>query len=236
MTIQSELVAMQDCAYQAFLRRLLPTVAPEKVIGVRTPLLRAMARRLSGTDAARLFLTQLPHAYFEENNLHAFLIERIGDFDQTIQALDAFLPYVDNWATCDQLRPAVFQKHRARLLAPVDRWLASAHPYTVRFGIGMLMRFFLDDAFLPVYPQKVAAVQSGEYYVNMMIAWYFATALAKQWDAVLPMLQGCALTPWVHNKTIQKALESDRIAPEKKAQLRLLRVDLAQGGADPQAQ
>lgn len=225
-TVQSRLFAMQDLKYRDFQCKLMPTVDPDTVIGVRTPELRKLAHVFSREPEAADFLQNLPHKYYEENNLHGFLIEGMKDYGQVISALDAFLPYVDNWATCDLMRPKIFRKHLPELREQIKRWMASDHVYTIRFGIEMLMTFFLDDQFQPEYLDWVADVRSEEYYVNMMIAWYFATALAKQYDAALPYLQEHRLEPWTHNKTIQKAIESYRITDEQKAYLRSLRVKL----------
>lgn len=218
------LFAHQDLGYKAFHAKLMPTIHPDTIIGVRIPVLRQMAKELHKTPEATAFMRQLPHTYYEENNLHAFFIAQIQDFDTCVEALQRFLPYIDNWATCDSLRPVCFKKHRAELLPWIQRWLASDAPYTVRFGIEMLMTYYLDEYFTPEYPQWVASIQSGEYYVNMMIAWYFATALAKQWAAVVPYLKVKSLPVWVHNKTIQKAVESYRITTEQKAYLSTLRL------------
>ena len=221
--IQRRLFALQDAEYRAFQCKLMPTVAPETVIGVRTPALRELAKALSGTEAAEAFLAELPHRYYEENNLHGFLLCRIRDFDPCLAAVERFLPYVDNWATCDCLSPRAFARTPEALLGPIRRWLASDHVYTCRFAIGCLMRWFLDDRFAPEYPEMVASVRSEEYYVNMMIAWYFATALAKQYDAVLPWLEQRRLAPWVHCKTIQKACESFRVPEAHKNHLKTLK-------------
>ena len=218
--IRARLFALQDKGYQAFQIKLLPTVSPERVIGVRTPAIRALAKELRSTPQAQAFMAQLPHLYFEEYNLHGALIDSLRDFDACIVALDAFLPYVDNWATCDQTSPKCFKNRQSALLPHVRRWMASPHAYTCRFGIGMLMRWYLDDAFIPEYLQWVASIRSEEYYVNMMIAWFFATALAKQYDAALPYIAQRRLSPWVHNKAIQKALESNRVTVEQKTVLR----------------
>ena len=222
--IKDELFRMQDEKYRDFLCKLLPTVAPETVIGVRTPALRAYAKTLEKQGDVTPFLRDLPHAYFDENQLHAFLLSGMKDFRRCLDEVDAFLPFVDNWATCDQMSPKVFQKHRPELLTKIYEWIASDETYTVRFEIGMLMQHFLDDAFDPTYPEAVAAIRSEEYYVNMMIAWYFATALAKQYDAVLPFLVHHRLKPWTHNKTIRKAIESYRNTPAQKADLKGLRI------------
>ena len=220
------LISMQDETYAVFLRKLLPTVPPESVIGIRTPELRALAKQMLKNGTAEGFISNLPHAYFEENQLHAFILSEMKDFDVCIKAVDTFLPYIDNWATCDQLSPKVFKKYAERLLPFIDGWISSDQTYTVRFGIGMLMQHFLDDRFTPAYPEKVAAVISDEYYVNMMIAWYFATALAKQYESVLPFIENRTLPAWTHNKAIQKARESYRITPGQKEYLNSLKVKL----------
>ena len=222
-TIRARLLALQDPAYRAFQASLLPPDVQSAVIGVRTPALRALAKELRGSDTAAQFLQALPHASFDENQLHAFLLAGGRDFAAVLAGVEAFLPYIDNWATCDQLSPAVFRTHRAQLLPAIRRWMASGRVYTVRFGIGMLMAHFLDDAFDPAYPAAVAAVPGGEYYVDMMAAWYFATALAKQYGAVIGLLRADALPVWTHNKAIQKAVESRRIPPARKEYLRTLR-------------
>jgi len=271
--IRSRLFALQDVPYRDFQAKLIPTVDPETMIGVRTPALRQLAKELakspsgngkagsgkagpagSGKTASgkngkassakkhtglppelSAFLSELPHRYFDENQLHAFLISEIKDFDVCIAETERFLPYIDNWATCDQMSPKIFRKHRPELLPYIRKWIvpdgtgagtfkvSPEKTYIVRFGTGMLMEHFLDDDFDPAYPELVSRIRSGEYYVNMMTAWYFATALAKQYDAVLPYLTEKRLDPWVHNKTIQKAVESFRITPEQKAYLKTLR-------------
>ena len=222
--ISEELFALQDTEYQTFQSKLMPTIPPETVIGVRTPLLRKRAKELAGTPQAEHFLQSLPHRYYEENNLHAFLIEKIRDYDTALAETERFLPYINNWATCDCFCPKVFAKHKEELLIPLRRWLGSDQTYTVRYAMGMLMRYYLDEDFQPEYLAWVAGVHSEEYYLNMMRAWYFATALAKQPDAVLPWLTDRRLDVWTHNKTIQKAVESYRISPERKQQLRELRI------------
>lgn len=216
--MKDRLFALQDLGYRNFNTKLLPTVDPDMIIGVRMPQLRALAKTVRIED-----LGPLPHRYHEENALHALCIERIKEFDRCMAALEAFLPYVDNWAVCDSLRPKCFKKHKTELLRYIERWLESEHPYTVRFAIEMLMVHYLDEDFSPKYPEMVASVFSNEYYVNMMSAWYFATALAKQYDLVIGYLQEERLSVWIHNKTIQKALESFRITEEQKAYLRTLR-------------
>lgn len=222
--IRARLFALQDEGYRAFHSRLMPTVPLETVIGVRVPALRRLAKQLAGTPQAEAFLQELPHTYYEENNLHAFLLESIRDYDAALAATEKFLPYIDNWATCDSFCPKVFAKHKEELLPVLRRWMASDHPYTVRYGMEMLMRYYLDEDFRPEHLAWAAAVHSGEYYINMMRAWYFATALAKQPEAALPWLTERRLDVWTHNKTIQKAVESSRIPAETKAFLRTLRV------------
>ncbi len=222
--IRAELFALQDLPYRDFQSRLIPGMDPERMIGVRTPALRQLAKRLSARTDLGSFLDALPHRFFEEDQLHAFLISGMKDAERCFAALERFLPYVDNWATCDQMSPKVFRRHRAALLERIRVWIASGETYTTRFAIGMLMEHFLDEDFAPEHPELVAGVRSEEYYVRMMIAWYFATALAKQYEAVLPYLEERRLDAWTHNKTIQKSVESYRIPPERKEQLKRLRV------------
>lgn len=221
--IQQELFSMRDLNYRAFHSRLIPTISPDTIIGVRTPQLRRYAKHLSKTPDAEVFLHTLPHTYYEENNLHAFLIEPHKDYAQVIDELNAFLPFVDNWATCDAMSPRVLRSHAQELYPQVLTWIRSAHTYTIRYGIGMLLRHYLDEHFQPEHLAVVASIHSDEYYVNMMIAWYFATALSKQYTSAIPYLTQRQLPQWVHNKTIQKAVESYRISPETKQYLRTLR-------------
>jgi 3-methyladenine DNA glycosylase AlkD len=224
--IREVLLAHADADYQAFQASLMPTVDPATVIGVYTPSLRRMAKELKGTPGEAALLQALPHEYFEENQLHAFLIEHIPDFDTALTATDAFLPFVDNWATCDQLSPKAFKGEFDRLLPHVRRWMADPAPYTCRFGLGMLMRYGLTDCFDPVFLEEAAApaVTAREhYYVRMMVAWFFATALACRYDAALPYLAERRLPLWIHNKTIQKACESYRVEEAHKDVLRGLR-------------
>lgn len=218
--IRERLFAKQDSEYRDFHSKLIPTIDKETVIGVRTPVLRKLAKELSGTPEADAFLRCLPHQYYEENNLHAFLLEEIRDYETCLAEVDRFLPFVDNWATCDSMAPKIFKKHLPELLPQIRIWLDSERTYTVRYGIGMLMRYYLDEEFSPEYPKMVAQIESEEYYIRMMAAWYFATALAKQYDQVLPYIEEQRLEPWTHNKTIQKAVESYRITPEQKAFLK----------------
>ena len=222
--IEKRLFEMQDTEYRDFQSKLMPTVEKGRIIGVRTPSLRKLAKELAKQPASDAFLNGLPHKYYEEDNLHAFLLEQIKDFDRAVYEIDRFLPYVDNWATCDMMSPKVLLRYPDRLVEKIDGWLTSGDTYTVRFGIKMLMSGFLDDRFLPEYADRVAAVRSDEYYVKMMAAWYFATALSKQYEAVLPYITEHRLDTWTHNKAIQKALESNRITPEQKAYLRTMKI------------
>lgn len=206
----------QDEAYRQMQVRLLPNIAPDTIIGVRTPVLRGIAKKM---EDRYHFLKALPHSCFEENQIHCFLLEREKDFGFVISEIERFLPYVDNWATCDQLRPRCFQKNRETLLPYIRKWIASDEPFTIRFGIGMLMVHFLDDGYDKTLLELPASVDSEEYYVRMMIAWFFATALAKQYADALPYITTHRLDKWTHNKTIQKAIESDRVTPERKKEL-----------------
>ena len=222
--IREELFRIRDIEYRDFQVRLIPSVEPDQVIGVRTPALRKYARQLAIRADAQIFLRDLPHRYFDENQLHAFMISGIKDYGKCLEEVNIFLPCVDNWATCDQLSPAVFKKHRRELIREIRNWIDSDRTYTVRFGLGMLMSHFLDEDFDPAFLDLAAGVRSEEYYIKMMIAWYFATALAKQYDAALPYIEDRRLEPWTHNRTIQKAVESFRVSPEQKNYLRSLRI------------
>ena len=222
--VQQRLFALQDAGYRDFHAALMPTVDKALVIGVRMPALRALAKELKGTEPAADFMAQLPHKYYEENNLHAALIGHIRDFQPCLTALERFLPYVDNWATCDMMNPRALAKDKAALLERIRLWLQSGHTYTVRFGMEMLMNHFLEEDFREEYPALVASVRSEEYYVRMMQAWYFATALAKQYEAAVTYLEQRRLGAWVHNKTIQKARESFRVSQEQKEYLKSLKV------------
>ncbi len=222
--IISELFEMQDPEYQKMQIKIIPTVDAASIIGVRTPELRKLAKKAAKREDIQNFLNELPHRYFEENQLHSFIISEIRDYEGCMEELIRFLPFVDNWATCDQLSPKIFKKHHSELLDKIRIWLRSEKTYTVRFGIGMLMQHFLDEDFDPAYPEMVSKIRSEEYYVNMMIAWYFATALAKQYEVILPFIESRQLDVWTHNKTIQKSIESYRITPEQKEYLRSLKI------------
>jgi len=222
--IINELFSMQDIVYRDFQRKTIPGIDPETIIGVRTPQLRAMAKAMSGTQEAEAFLSSLPHDTFEENQLHAFLINEIRAFEPCLAAVDSFLPHVDNWATCDQLSPKALGKDLLRLKEAALGWLASDGTYTIRFGINTLMRWFLTDGFDPHQMERVAALRSQDYYVRMGAAWYFAEATVYQYETVLTCLKDRRLPEWTHNKAIQKMMESRRISQEKKAYLRTLKI------------
>ncbi len=222
--IRENLFRLQDAKYREFQIKLLPNIEPDSIIGVRTPDLRGYAKELLKVGDLSAFLSELPHKYFDENQLHAFILSGMKDFDVCIAQVERFLPYVDNWATCDQMSPKIFRKNKIALLGHVKDWIHSDKTYTIRFGVGMLLEHFLDADFDVSYPEMVCQVRSQEYYVNMMRAWYFATALAKQYEAVLPFIHDGKLDAWTHNKAIQKALESYRITPEQKEYLRGLKI------------
>ena len=223
MDLYKKLHSLQDLKYRDMQIKIIPTLSPESIIGVRTPELRTMAKDILKAGNYKGFLEELPHKYFEENQLQAFIISGIKDLKECMEELEKFLPYVDNWATCDQMSPKIFKKHREVLLTHIKEWIKSERMYTVRFGVGMLMDHFLDEDFDPKYPEMVAGIRSKEYYVNMMIAWYFATALAKQYESILPFIEGKRLDDWTHNKAIQKSVESSRIGDEQKKYLKTLK-------------
>ena len=223
-TVRGRLFALLDETNAAFMARLVPTLPPESVLGVRMPDCRALAKELCRMPDIGEFLTDLPHRYMDENNLHALILNEEKDCAAAVAAIDAFLPYVDNWATCDALRPKAFKKHPSALPDECRRWMRSGATYTVRFGIEMLMTHYLDEDFRPEYLEEVSIIKSKEYYVNMMIAWYFATALAKQYEATISYIEQRRLDQWTHNKTIRKAIESCRITEERKAYLRTLTI------------
>ena len=218
--LQKQLFELQDLKYRDFHAHLIPDIDKEKVIGIRTPQLRKFAKEYEKTEGAEKFLTELPHTYYEENNLHMMIISGRKDYEECVKEVEDFLPYVDNWATCDLPAPKCFEKHKEELLVKIREWINSEHTYTIRYGIGMLMRLYLDEDFSPKYLELVAGVESEAYYVNMMIAWYMATALAKQWEDTVPYIEEGKLSSWVHRKTIQKAVESYRITKEQKEYLK----------------
>lgn len=221
--IQKYLFENQDLKYRDFQANLTPNLGKEDFIGVRTPVLKAYAKQLIKEGGAEEFIKILPHQYFEENQLHAFIISGEKSFKKCIAEVERFLPFVDNWATCDQLRPKCFAKNKEALLSFIYKWIESGETYIVRFAVGMLMCHFLDDDFDEKYLKTVSDIRSDEYYINMMKAWYFATALAKQYEKTLPLIENGALDKWTHNKAIQKAVESYRITDEQKAYLKTLK-------------
>ena len=218
--LQLQLFELQDLKYRDFHSKLLPGIDKEIIIGIRTPILRKFAKEFAKTEEAESFLHQLPHQYYEENNLHMMLVGQIKEYEECLAEVQRFLPYMNNWATCDLPHPKVFAKHKQELLPEIDNWVHSGKTYTIRYGIGLLMDLYLDADFSPEYLELAAAVRSDEYYVNMMIAWYFATALAKQWEATVPYIEMHKLPDWVHRKTIQKAVESYRITAKQKEYLK----------------
>lgn len=224
--IYQDLLANQDLAYKSFNLKLLPGIDSEKVIGVRTPVIKTLAKKWAKDPRISDFIAILPHEYFEENSLHEQIIAEIKDYDECIREVDRFLPVIDNWATCDTLSPKCFKKKnlKPRLIEDIKRWLASTEPFTIRFGQEMLMSHFLDEDFRPEYLEWVARETNDHYYVRMMVAWFFATALAKQWDNTIPYIENPQMAKWTHNKTIQKAIESFRITKEQKDYLRTLKV------------
>lgn len=221
--IQRRLFELQDEKYRLFQAKLMPGVDLERIIGVRTPELRKFAKELAKRTDIEEFLQDLPHQYYDENNLHGFIISECKDYEKTVKYVDDILLYVDNWATCDLLSPKVFKKNRKQLAGEIMRWLSSDKTYTVRFGIGMIMSHYLEEDYDSIWLERVAIIRSEEYYINMMIAWFFATALAKQWEDTVKYLEQQRLDTWVHKKTIQKAVESYRITEEQKTYLRSLK-------------
>ncbi len=221
--IQERLFSLADLKYKDFHSKLMPTIDPDLIIGVRVPLLRSFAKEFNKSEYKEDFLSSLPHKFYEENNLHAFLIERINDYNEVIKELDKFLPFVDNWATCDMMSPKIFKNHKTELLFAIDRWIKSDDTYAVRYGIKCLMQYYLDEDFKEECFEKVISIKSDEYYVNMMRAWYFATALSKQYQAGIKVLEKRKLDKWTHNKTISKAIESCCVSPENKTCIKSLK-------------
>lgn len=223
MKIYKELQALKEKEYADFQAKLVPTIEPSTILGIRVSKLRAIARSYMRDQECQVFLDSLPHNYYDENMLHAILISEMNDHDKCINRLEAFLPYVDNWAVCDIMSPKLFKRYRGDLMTRIKVWMASEETYTIRFGLGMLMTHFLDEDFRPEYLDMASSIRSDEYYVNMMIAWFFATALAKQWEFSLPYIENKRLDDWTHKKAIQKARESLRISKEKKEYLKGLK-------------
>ena len=224
MTARDKLIALADNEYKTFMSRLVPTVPPDTVLGVRVPRIRELAKQMVKDGSAWDFVSALPHELYEENMLHALIISNERNFQVCIDQINELLPYVDNWGVCDSLRPACFKNKKKELYTAINEWLNSSHTYTVRFAVEMLMIHFLDDHFTSAHLDKVAKIESKEYYVRMMVAWYFATALAKQYDYTLPYIEEQQLSPWTHNKTIQKAVESYRLTDGQKAYLKTLKI------------
>ncbi len=224
ISIQEKLFALQDLKYKEFHSKLMPTVCEDKIIGVRVPQLRKLAKELNKSELKTEFLKAQPHKYYEEDNLHAFLIEQINDFDECISALDSFLLFVDNWATCDMMTPKILGKYPDKLYLKIQEWVKSSHTYTVRFGVVTLMKFFMNERIDENHLKLLLSIKTDEYYINMAIAWYFATALASNWDMVISYIDEQKFDNWVHNKAIQKAVESYRITPEQKAYLKTLKI------------
>lgn len=222
--LEKQLWNQQDKAYQQFHSRLVPTLNSKTIIGVRVPQLRKIAKEFMRREECSTFLDTLPHNYYEENMIHGIIISKEKDYQTCVMRLNQFLPYVDNWAVCDGLSPTILKAHPKEAEKQLQCWIKTKETYTIRFGIGMYLSYYLDEYFKKAHLKQVSDIYSEEYYVNMMIAWYFATALAKQWDATIPYLEKKKLSPWVHNKTIQKAIESYRITNQQKEYLRTLRV------------
>lgn len=223
MNIKEELFKLQDKEYRKLQIKIIPNVDAESIIGIRTPELRKLGKKLYKENNYIDFINDLPHKYFDENQLHAFIISDIKDYDECLNEFNKFLPYIDNWATCDQPSPKTFIKNPDKLINEIKKWIKSKETYTIRFGVGMLMRVYLDDNFKEDYLEMVSKIRSKEYYVNMMIAWFFATALAKQYDSTIKYIENNKLDIWTHNKTIQKAIESYRITNEQKEYLKSLK-------------
>lgn len=221
--LQQKLFELRDDSYKEFHSRLMPGVPPDRIIGIRTPILRKFAKEFYKTDDFHAFLNDLPHQYYEENNLHAFLVEQIKDFDEAVAKTEKFLPYVDNWATCDSFKPKAFKKNTDRLTENIKVWMKSNKPYTVRYAVGLLMNLYLGENFKAEYMELVVKIKSDEYYVNMMIAWYFATAIAKRYNDAIVYIEHNRLDKWIHNKTIQKTIESYRVPEEVKEYLKTLK-------------
>ena len=223
MTVYERLIACGNDEYRDFQSKLVPNISKEKIIGVKTPDMRRIEKEIRGTDEAEKFLNELPHKYYEENMVHFFLISMIRDFDECVKATERFLPFIDCWPVCDQSSPKVFAKNHDKLTALIKKWIDSEHVYTSRFGIRMLMNEFLGEDFKPEYLEWVAAVRGEDYYIKMMVAWYFATALAKKYDESIIYIEERRLDPWTHKKAIQKAIESFRVSDEHKEYLKTLR-------------
>ena len=224
MDIQKELFKLQDLKYKEFHKKLIPNVDENLIIGVRTPLVKKLTKTIVKEGKDKEFLKNLPHKYYEENNICAFLINEMKDYKNAIESLDKFLPHIDNWATCDGVRPKCFKNNTDKLIFEIEKWLKSDHEYTVRFALEMIMVFYLDEKFDIKYLDMASKIKSDKYYINMMISWLFATSLAKQYEKTVPYIEEKILPLWVHNKTIQKAIESYRVSDENKKYLKSLKL------------
>lgn len=222
--IQEKLFSLQDLGYKDFHSKLMPTVSKEKIIGVRVPELRKLAKEINKSDIKAEYLKTLPHKYYEEDNLHAFLIEQIKDYNECVSALDDFLLYVDNWATCDMMTPKILGDYPDKLYLKIQEWIKSSHTYTVRFGVVTLMKFFMNERLDKKHLNLLLTIKSDEYYINMAVAWYLATALTSKWDMVIPFIENHKFSKWIHNKAIQKAIESYRITSDQKSYLKTLKI------------
>lgn len=225
MDVEAELFKLQDKKYQALQINIVPNVDKEKIIGVRVPEIRKLAKKYKDDDSVNIFLKELPHKYYDENLLHGLIISEIKDYDRCIEEAQKFLPYVDNWAVCDTMSPKVFAKNKDKLIIKIEKWIKSSKLYTCRFGIRMLMNHFLKDDYKKEYLELPAAIHTDEYYLKMMIAWFYATALAYRWDDTIKYLDEKKLDKWTHNKTIQKAIESYRITDSQKEYLRKIKLE-----------
>ncbi|MDD3794395.1 MAG: DNA alkylation repair protein [Lachnospiraceae bacterium] len=222
--ITKHLFELQDLTYRTFNAKLIPGTDPEKIIGIRTPALRKYAKELIKTGQWREFIRELPHQYHEENALHGYILGTIKeDYEEVMELLEEFLPYVENWGVCDTICPKIFKKHPREVYEKIKGWVKSEHEYTVRFAVVSLLQFFLDEEFRPEMLELVAGIHREEYYINMAVAWYFSFALIKQYEIMLPLVESKSLDPWIQNKTIQKAVESYRISDERKQYLRTLK-------------
>lgn len=223
MSVYEELCKVKDDKYKEFQSALVPNISKDTILGVRTPEMRKIAKDMFNTDEGKKFLKKLPHKYYEENLVHFFMIALIKDFDECVKETERFLPYIDCWPVCDQSSPKAFKKKHDELLPLIKKWIDSDHVYTSRFGMRMLMNEFLGEDFKPEYLKWVASKKGDDYYLKMMIAWYFATALAKQYEATIPFFEKHILDDWCHKKAIQKAIESFRVSDEHKEYLKTLR-------------
>ncbi len=223
MELTDKLLKIKDNKYKEFQLKLVPNINKDSILGIRTPEMRKIAKEVYKSEDKNKFLDSLPHKYYEENLIHFFVISLIKDFDECIKRVEEFLPYVDCWPVSDQATPKSFKKNHKKLLPYIKKWIKSKHVYTARFGIRMLMNEYLGDDFKEEYLKLIASIKTNDYYLKMMIAWYFATALAKRYNETIPYLENNSLDEWVHKKTIQKAIESYRVSEEHKKYLSTLK-------------